>query len=189
MQTFLPYPLYSLSARCLDDKRLGKQRVECLQLLNVLEIGPYQKFNELDPVDKTWIPFSGSFKKGVLGVRKTPWYNHPAAQMWKGFEKSLAIYGLFICDEWRERGYHDTCFNKIQKYVPDYVFRGEDYNGFSTIKWPCPPWLGLDQFHASHRSNLLRKNPDWYKQFNWSEPDDLPYIWPKNNLDKTTTKR
>lgn len=33
MQTFLPYPDYVLSATVLDNKRLGKQRVECLQLL------------------------------------------------------------------------------------------------------------------------------------------------------------
>jgi hypothetical protein len=47
---------------------------------------------------------------------------------------------------------------------------------------PCfgqyPPWLGDEAFHASHRSNLLRKNPEWYGQFGWTEPDDLPYVWP-----------
>ena len=33
MQTFLPYPDFTLSARSLDRQRLGKQRVEALQLL------------------------------------------------------------------------------------------------------------------------------------------------------------
>lgn len=33
MQTFLPYPDFALSAACLDRQRLGKQRVEALQLL------------------------------------------------------------------------------------------------------------------------------------------------------------
>lgn len=32
MQTFLPYPDLSLSIRCLDVKRLGKQRVEARQI-------------------------------------------------------------------------------------------------------------------------------------------------------------
>lgn len=36
MQTFLPLPNYSESARCLDRQRLGKQRVECLQILKTL---------------------------------------------------------------------------------------------------------------------------------------------------------
>ena len=33
MQTFLPYEDFAESARCLDNKRLGKQRVETMQLL------------------------------------------------------------------------------------------------------------------------------------------------------------
>ncbi|HEY5312264.1 MAG TPA: hypothetical protein VIK18_07080, partial [Pirellulales bacterium] len=41
-----------------------------------------------------------------------------------------------------------------------------------------PPWLGSRKFHASHRSNLLRKKPAWYAQFGWKEPDNLPYVWP-----------
>ena len=36
MQTFLPYPDFVASARCLDRRRLGKQRVEVLQLLRAL---------------------------------------------------------------------------------------------------------------------------------------------------------
>ena len=36
MQTFLPYPDFERSAKVLDNKRLGKQRVEVLQILNVL---------------------------------------------------------------------------------------------------------------------------------------------------------
>ncbi|MDQ1681515.1 MAG: hypothetical protein QOH99_56, partial [Frankiaceae bacterium] len=33
MQTFLPYADFGASARVLDDRRLGKQRVETLQIL------------------------------------------------------------------------------------------------------------------------------------------------------------
>ena len=36
MQTFLPYPDFAKSAMCLDNKRLGKQRIECLQILKAL---------------------------------------------------------------------------------------------------------------------------------------------------------
>jgi hypothetical protein len=31
MQTFLPYPGFDESARALDDRRLGKQRVETMR--------------------------------------------------------------------------------------------------------------------------------------------------------------
>lgn len=40
-----------------------------------------------------------------------------------------------------------------------------------------PWWLGDPGFHAGHRSNLLRKDPDHYSRFGWLEPDDLPYVW------------
>jgi hypothetical protein len=36
MQTFLPFPDYAESASVLDDRRLGKQRVENLQILGAL---------------------------------------------------------------------------------------------------------------------------------------------------------
>jgi hypothetical protein len=39
MQTFLPYASFSESAKALDYKRLGKQRVECRQILRALEHG------------------------------------------------------------------------------------------------------------------------------------------------------
>lgn len=39
MQTFLPHGSFSDSAACLDRLRLGKQRVECLQILRTLRDG------------------------------------------------------------------------------------------------------------------------------------------------------
>ena len=84
MQTFLPYPDFQESAKVLDYRRLGKQRVEGLQLLNSL-----------------LIPTSS---KG--------WKNHPAREMWRGHEYQLAKYNQYICLEWISRGYKDTCLDK-----------------------------------------------------------------------------
>lgn len=39
MQTFLPEPSFLATARVLDYRRLGKQRVECKQILNALTRG------------------------------------------------------------------------------------------------------------------------------------------------------
>lgn len=39
MQTFLPYQSFGKSASVLDRQRLGKQRVEVLQILNTLKYG------------------------------------------------------------------------------------------------------------------------------------------------------
>ena len=64
MQTFLPHTDLKKSLQSLDYKRLGKQRVETHQLLNVL-----------------------------LNRTKTKgWRNHPICKMWKGYENALKLY-------------------------------------------------------------------------------------------------
>jgi hypothetical protein len=142
MQTFLPYPDFQKSAFCLDRLRLGKQRVEAWQILNIL---------------------NGESKSNG-------WRNHPAVLMWKGHEKSLALYGISISQEWRSRGYKDVMLDRFSEYILKNKFEaGIDY---------YPTWFGDLRFHTAHRSNLLRKNPDHYKKFGWTEPDSLEYVWP-----------
>ena len=41
MQTFLPYESFKQSARVLDWRRLGKQRVEGMQIINAIEAVSY----------------------------------------------------------------------------------------------------------------------------------------------------
>lgn len=77
MQTFITDRDPSVTAKILDTKRLGKQRVETVQIANVL----------LDPS-----------KKG--------WANHPAVKMWRGYEAYLVnVYLLTMIIEWERRGF------------------------------------------------------------------------------------
>lgn len=90
MQTFVHETSFADCAFILDRSRLGKQRVEVLQLL-----------------------------RANLGLTKG-WVNHPCAKMWRGHEAGLAAYGLAMCSEWISRGYKDTCTEKIRELVePD----------------------------------------------------------------------
>jgi hypothetical protein len=185
MQTFLPYPDFRESARVLDNKRLGKQRVECLQILQTLAKGPYQKRicdalgydDGFAPCsDKEFVSLPKYYK------RRTPWYNHPACRMWRGKEHALALYGCHICFEWRKRGFQD---NVIQKICGMMQWTNNLEIALRTLsfdpqypKYDYPLWLGNKEFHASHRSNLLRKDFAWYNQFGWTEPTTLEYVWP-----------
>lgn len=145
MQTFLPYADFRESAKALDDKRLGKQRVECKQILRAL--GVY-----------------------VAGVAKGKgWVNHPAVRMWRGHEVALLQYAIACCQEWRRRGFEDTLLSQ---------FRRAAIVAWLTRSHSWPAWLGDERLHASHRSNLLRKDEEHYSRFGWSEPADLPYVWP-----------
>jgi hypothetical protein len=94
------------------------------------------------------------------------WRSHPALRMWRGHANALAMYGIAICREWRRRGYVDNLLPLFQALID----RSESFRR--------PPWLGDPAFHASHRSNLLRKDPAWYGQFGWSEGPEMPYLWP-----------
>ena len=50
-----------------------------------------------------------------------------------------------------------------------------DLNGIEIL---MPWWMGDPRLHDSHKSNLLRKYPEYYRQFGWDVPEDLPYFWP-----------
>lgn len=78
MQTFMPFDTYRDSVACLDYRRLGKQRVECKQILM------------------------------ALTGQSRGWHNHPAVRMWEGHADQLTLYAAETCMEWRRRGYRDT---------------------------------------------------------------------------------
>ncbi len=89
MNTFLPYPSFEETARVLDRRRLGKQRIEALEILRIIEN-----------------PSSRSM-----------WRWHPAVLMWDGFSPLLAAYGLVTCEEWKQRGYRDNLMSEIYQIV------------------------------------------------------------------------
>lgn len=80
MQTFLPYSDFLKSVEVLDYKRLGKQRLECKQIINILE------------------------------GRQTSagWKSHPAVKMWEGYTEALKEYANACITEWVKLGYKNT---------------------------------------------------------------------------------
>ncbi|MFF3846591.1 MSMEG_6728 family protein [Streptomyces sp. NPDC002328] len=152
MQTFLPYSDFARSAAVLDPRRLGKQRVEALQVLRGLTVAGYG------------------------------WRHHPAVRMWAGYEEALVRYGLEICGAWTAGGRADTCAASL---VTDFAGPG-GAAGVRTqrrlaAEGDLPPWLGDPAFHRSHRSALVRKQPDFYTPLFPGVPDDLPYVWPASD--------
>ena len=141
MQTFLPYPDFDRSAESLDSPRLGKQRVETLQILRALTFPSYG------------------------------WSNHPATLMWRGYVPALTSYGLAMVDAWTGRGAADTTRSQIAEFAPEAA--AEPISALAV-----PSWLGTEQLHRSHQSNLIRKDPAFYSPQFPGVPDDLDYFWP-----------
>jgi hypothetical protein len=173
MQTFLPCADFTASARTLDRRRLGKQRVETLQVLRALVVPDYG------------------------------WRHHPAAKMWTGYEEALTRYGLEVCAVWCALGAADTCAVKLgDEYTratgagaaepattgdlgsPDGVAVRTQAELAAT--GDLPPWLGDEALHRSHRSALVRKDPDHYAAQFPDVPPDLPYVWPPSDRPRRT---
>ena len=94
MQTFLPYPNFEKTVKCLDFRRLGKQRVEAMQIYNII---------------------SGKNKSNA-------WINHPVVKMWREYPDALAYYHNLCIAEWIIRGYNNNMKLINHKPIKNIVF-------------------------------------------------------------------
>ena len=111
---------------------------------------------ECDQIEKSVILIQAGAPPAII-----PWRHHPAVVQWSRHLVGLVFYRNVMLAACIRRGIRTT-------KRPERL----------TLPIPLPSWIGDEAFHASHRSNLLRKDPAWYGQFGWIEPHDLPYIWP-----------
>jgi len=183
VQTFLPYPDFAATARVLDPRRLGKQRVEALQVFRGLVVPGYG------------------------------WRHHPAVKMWAGCEEALIRYGLEMCAAWTALGHADTVAATLRdehattlRNQPAATLRDQHADTVDAVSveppadtagaitperrpeprtqaeltatGAVPAWLGRDDVHRSHRSALVRKDPGYYGPlFPDADPEE-PYVWP-----------
>jgi len=151
MQVFLPYASFTKTAEVLDYRRLNKQKLEAMQIINTAEMRRLG-------IDKVYIVKEKRW-------RATGWYNHPAVVTWENYIPALKYYCNTMILEWLRRGYKNTM--KLYDFKFDHTFE-------------FPPFLGNEKLHASHRANLLRKDYKHYSQFGWTEDPSLPYYWPNS---------
>jgi len=97
MQTFLPYSDFAESLKVLDNKRLGKQRLEAMQLVN------------------------STLKLAADPSAKVGWANHPARTMWRGYLDALKLYHNLSILEWTRRGFKNTMKLYIIPFDKDIV--------------------------------------------------------------------
>jgi hypothetical protein len=92
--------------------------------------------------------------------------NHPVMSMWMDYLPALLLYtNHMLCTVIRLKTH------KVVAYQP--------FDMIGDLRNPKMPWwVGNKEFHASHRSNLLRKDPVFYGKYGWTERSDLPYVWP-----------
>ena len=120
MQTFLPYESFRKSAKVLDWRRLGKQRVEGMQIINAIE-----------------------------NPKKQGWQNHPCTVMWRPYVPALKHYTNIVIMEWIRRGYNNNMkmYDVNNMVKPHWIGKEElhsshranllrkDYEYYSQFKW------------------------------------------------------
>jgi hypothetical protein len=149
VQTFLPYPDFAASAAALDSKRLGKQRVEALQVLRAVTRVTYG------------------------------WKRHPAVRMWVGYGEGVGAYGIATCREWVARGGADTVAGTIgvdlaAAGLPSVPRTQQELARVHAL----PEWIGDERVHVSHQAALVRKDPAFYGALFPDVDPELPYFWP-----------
>ena len=102
------------------------------------------------------------------------WPNHPCSKMWANNIKELKFYFDCCLDSWKNSR------KKQHKFEFYYLDHDGEY----------PKWINNTLIFLTHRVNLLRKDFEWYSQFNWEyEIQNLVtfpegYFWPVGPLGK-----
>lgn len=178
--TFLTSKCFLESARSLDKKRLGKQRVEAYQILNLIHDLTRLSYMFQIPISNTDLKSSitniwNAYKKvpyylciksdgteclinrtnikstQELRIVKLGYAHHPIVRQWFFYPDALKDYINAHIYAWIERG----CLNTMKTYsVPQQYIR--------------PMWTFDENVHTQHKKNLLQKEIDrneepWYR--------------------------
>jgi hypothetical protein len=101
--------------------------------------------------------------RSIEEVLQHKWVRHPASLMWRGHHYQLCNYAMY-------------CAHAIDMPIDKFVrYRDKLPESAST---ELPTWFDDDRIHSSHRSNLLRKYPDYYSDCDWVEKPTSNYYWP-----------
>ena len=157
MQTFLPYKDFKKSLSVLDDKRLGKQRVEAYQIISAITGRPR----------KDGKPYKG-------------WINHPCTVMWRDHVNALRLYYNDSIEEWVSRGFRNTMEFEtiIGKFtLPDWIgmecfhsshranLLRKDFEYYSNYGWtedPESPYVWRDKEGKWYRQMVGKNLKDYF---------------------------
>lgn len=158
MQTWLPYPNFEESVKCLRLEELAIQRYQVLELM--------EEFHQV-PLEETQLP--EDYKPHHLDDLEFI----GLITMWTGYELQLCEYGLVCCDEWQQRrSKRDPMYEKLDFHLMC-ASNCEDVDGTK------PNWFGDVDFHLSHQAGLVRIAPAHYSSY-FQVSAERPLEWPES---------
>jgi hypothetical protein len=209
VNTFLVDEDFRESAKKLDNRRLGKQRVEAYQILNLIEnirilsvqsgircMGDFQVFiREI----KKWYqkkPFvyilSGEFLIEHLkqGDEHEEWNKNKITVETGERVIKMGFCNHPIVEMWF--GYEDALKEYIDSHIDEWKARGykNTMKRYGVKGGEKPVWCSWKKFHDNHKGALINKEVDreekiWYQKmddFVVVKEDYVDYIWVKNKI-------
>jgi hypothetical protein len=203
VNTFLVHSDFRQSAKMLDSRRLGKQRVEAYQILNLIE-------NIRILSAQSSIRCMDDFQEFVRDLKK--WYQkQPFVYILSGEfliehikdkeEKEIKVdvgervIKMGFCNHpivemWF--GYEDALKEYIDSHIDEWISRGYKNNmkRYGVKGGNKPVWCSWKKFHDNHKGALINKEIDrgekiWYQKmedFVNVKEDYKDYIWVKNKI-------
>lgn len=147
MMTFRPYANHQQSAKVLDYRRLGKQRVEAYQIMSAMmaqatgEQGGWTNH----PIVLMW------------AGRRNPYLDHHCGQM---HLDDLIKYYYSMATEWERRGYNHSMDYKV---LPFQLMTSKFGDKLAYLADHPLPWGPKNELQ--HKHILLRKDPEHYGRF------------------------
>jgi hypothetical protein len=186
MQTFLPSDSFFESAKVLDNKRLNKQLIEVHGILEALHGGNGWIHH---PIVRMWRGYVDSLveygvaialecsQRGIkydtiskiLRFGKTT----GARPNWIGNKEFHSSHRSNLL----RKGRADAVCERIRRQFKKPINPWLKYNGFSQKNQLSLEEIRQLESFANRWDYPMIENH--YKQFNWKESDNLPYIWPK----------
>lgn len=183
MQTFLPYAGFDHSAIILDDSRLRKQQTEAEQILKVLQ-NPMAKGWANHPAVLQWKGYEDSLRGYIFAIS-----NECIRRGFKGRTIQPPVIGTNPPWLGREeihashrsrlmfKGRVDAVCSVLKKHlkvrsIVDWLVK----NGYpikNTFK--SDDITRLESFALGQGLTIPT---NFYAQFKWNEPDNIPYVWP-----------
>jgi len=175
LKTFVPFAGGNFeegvlrSLMCLDDKRLGKQRVETFQIWKMVRGFPFD--NTKRPADHA-------------SLKPAAWSRHPAVHQWHGYADALALYLIKNIEIWEQRvspitgrPFDNTRMHEnLTKWRIAY-HENDDQKPITYESVKVPHWWSDPRIHDSDKGILYRKDKH-YSMFRKYAMVYEQYVWP-----------
>ncbi len=99
------------------------------------------------------------------------WPHHIASKLWRDHFHSLCTYALAGVDAMEERKWYDPTVR--ERWRERFLLARNLFEDTGP-----PPFVGDERVHSTYRANLLAWEPEWYRQFGWTERPTIVRYWP-----------